>query len=368
MVEKSVGNSGSSHRKAKKGHSKHGGTDKDRKQNRKRFTTEKDAEGETKYRNRALERSKLQDEYYIRIEQEYQLLKKQTVEESRYMGGDEEHTHMVKGLDYALLRKVKSEIDRERSKIAIVGDGIEEQPRMGHTDLGLYIYKTFFYHTHLHNKNFKQRLDKTYEMILNGYTLKKKGDSFTKYYTYDLKLDQEDNDIPLTTVYNCERDSKAPEEAKETIVNSFKDPGVKRELYEALHWHAENRKRSKEHRLPFRERVEESGQGDDEDIFENVGEYKADEVNLEDGMMERSGKYFSDSDEVEEEPVMPRLAVRRKQAQDAYDECYPENAESDDEGIASKGGKRGKKKSDWNKIEKIIAEKKVIPLEEFEEK
>ena len=29
-----------------------------------------------------------------------------TVEESKYLGGDMEHTHLVKGLDFALLAKV----------------------------------------------------------------------------------------------------------------------------------------------------------------------------------------------------------------------------------------------------------------------
>ena len=30
-----------------------------------------------------------------------------TVEETKYLGGDLEHTHLVKGLDYALLQKVQ---------------------------------------------------------------------------------------------------------------------------------------------------------------------------------------------------------------------------------------------------------------------
>lgn len=29
-----------------------------------------------------------------------------TIQESKFLGGDMEHTHMVKGLDYALLQKV----------------------------------------------------------------------------------------------------------------------------------------------------------------------------------------------------------------------------------------------------------------------
>lgn len=32
------------------------------------------------------------------------------MQESKYLGGDMEHTHLVKGLDYSLLHKVRSEI------------------------------------------------------------------------------------------------------------------------------------------------------------------------------------------------------------------------------------------------------------------
>ncbi|CAF4422091.1 unnamed protein product [Rotaria magnacalcarata] len=36
--------------------------------------------------------------------------RKQMIEESKFLGGDLEHTHLVKGLDYALLQKVRAEI------------------------------------------------------------------------------------------------------------------------------------------------------------------------------------------------------------------------------------------------------------------
>ncbi|KAF6146699.1 hypothetical protein GIB67_008985 [Kingdonia uniflora] len=36
-----------------------------------------------------------------------------SIENSKYLGGDLEHTHLVKGLDYALLNKVRSEIDKK---------------------------------------------------------------------------------------------------------------------------------------------------------------------------------------------------------------------------------------------------------------
>ena len=38
----------------------------------------------------------------------YQERRKQIIQESKYLGGDMEHTHLVKGLDYALLDKVNN--------------------------------------------------------------------------------------------------------------------------------------------------------------------------------------------------------------------------------------------------------------------
>ena len=42
--------------------------------------------------------------------------KKLLIEESKYLGGDMEHTHLVKGLDYALLSKKRQEIREEEAK------------------------------------------------------------------------------------------------------------------------------------------------------------------------------------------------------------------------------------------------------------
>lgn len=38
------------------------------------------------------------------------------IEESKYLGGDMEHTHLVKGLDYALLDKVRAEINSKETQ------------------------------------------------------------------------------------------------------------------------------------------------------------------------------------------------------------------------------------------------------------
>lgn len=40
--------------------------------------------------------------------------RRRAIAESKYLGGDMEHTHLVKGLDYALLQKMRSELDLEK--------------------------------------------------------------------------------------------------------------------------------------------------------------------------------------------------------------------------------------------------------------
>lgn len=44
------------------------------------------------------------------------------IEESKFLGGDVEHTHLVKGLDFALLQKLRSDKDDEDGEEADVAD------------------------------------------------------------------------------------------------------------------------------------------------------------------------------------------------------------------------------------------------------
>ena len=53
--------------------------------------------------------------------------RRQMIQESKYLGGDMEHTHLVKGLDFALLQKVRSEIiNREKVEETDVKEKEEE--------------------------------------------------------------------------------------------------------------------------------------------------------------------------------------------------------------------------------------------------
>lgn len=67
------------------------------------------------YRDRAEERRKGLNPDYERtamsgLPTDEALNPTMSVEETKYLGGDLEHTHLVKGLDYALLQKVRQQL------------------------------------------------------------------------------------------------------------------------------------------------------------------------------------------------------------------------------------------------------------------
>ena len=54
--------------------------------------------------------------------------RRQMIHESKYLGGDMDHTHLVKGLDFALLQKVRSEIEtREEAAAEESGDDEDKE-------------------------------------------------------------------------------------------------------------------------------------------------------------------------------------------------------------------------------------------------
>src|SRR5947207_15890513 len=85
----------------------------------KRPETSEDKSSDSKYRDRAAERRTGANQEYHETEQILKALNnsetleaKLVYEQSKYLGGDTEHTHLVKGLDFALLNKVRNEIQK----------------------------------------------------------------------------------------------------------------------------------------------------------------------------------------------------------------------------------------------------------------
>ncbi|CEI89140.1 hypothetical protein RMCBS344292_03509 [Rhizopus microsporus] len=92
------------------------------------------------YRDRAAERrqqelaeddSQLTTEELLKRTQreaDEELNAQQLYEQSKYLGGDIDHTHLVKGLDFALLNKVRRDLSKEEKQHPKENDIVAEQP------------------------------------------------------------------------------------------------------------------------------------------------------------------------------------------------------------------------------------------------
>ncbi|CAA3021876.1 suppressor of mec-8 and unc-52 protein homolog 2-like [Olea europaea var. sylvestris] len=118
-----------------------------------------------------------------------------SIEKSKYLGGDVEHTHLVKGLDYALLNKVRSEIDK-KPDIGEEANGKatrskEDQPVSFRTATGKSVYQWIVK---------PQTVIKTNEMFLPG----------RMAFIYNMESGFS-HDIP-TTLHRSKADCPVPEE------------------------------------------------------------------------------------------------------------------------------------------------------------
>ncbi|CAI9097350.1 OLC1v1033750C1 [Oldenlandia corymbosa var. corymbosa] len=162
-----------------------------------------------KYRDRAKERREDQNPDYdptelsafhavappgtvqLRSADEHKL----SIEKSKYLGGDVEHTHLVKGLDYALLNKVRSEIDKKPD----VDDDANEKAKSSKEDQAL---------------SFRTATAKSvYNLIVKPQTIIKTNEMFLPgrmSFIYNMENGYS-NDIP-TTLHRSKADCPVPEE------------------------------------------------------------------------------------------------------------------------------------------------------------
>ncbi|EFJ13428.1 hypothetical protein SELMODRAFT_122486 [Selaginella moellendorffii] len=128
-----------------------------------------------------------------------EIQKKISIANSKYLGGDVEHTHLVKGLDYALLNKVRSEIDKKPED--------EDEPIKFNTPVarvrGLCVVFSF------ESKVFSQVI---YKWLVKPPTLSKTSDMFLPgRMAYAFDMEEMSHHIP-TTVYRSKDDCPTPEE------------------------------------------------------------------------------------------------------------------------------------------------------------
>ncbi|CRH02316.1 RED-like protein, putative [Plasmodium relictum] len=172
-----------------------------------------------------------------------------TIDESKYMGGDIEHTHLVKGLDFLLLNKVRNKlidkISLEKEKIK--GNKINTSNQIPNflNSESKYIYKYFFLYENPHHINFKKKIEKISDNIMNNMKFKnfnKNIHSFNYKYNIDMNIDK--NDIPIKYIYNVD-------DIKTNYTYYMKDSFLN-EIDLCFKWHMQNKKKKKNERLSKR--------------------------------------------------------------------------------------------------------------------
>ncbi|KRZ86825.1 Transcription initiation factor TFIID subunit 5 [Trichinella sp. T8] len=185
--------------------------------------------------------------------------RKQIIEESKYLGGDMEHTHLVKGLDYALLQKVRSEIST-REKLT---------PSVEKTTTAYTVEDSL---TPEVESSIKSSTVKNIYQLLFKKEAKKVNEMFIPYrMAYIVELDEEnaESDIPTTLIR-----SKHECASQEVVSAASIDDMIIQKLGKVLSYlRADNRKKKKE---KGKGKEDESIANQDiviSSIYEDIGEY-----------------------------------------------------------------------------------------------
>ncbi|CAG9791504.1 unnamed protein product [Diatraea saccharalis] len=265
--------------------------------------------------------------------------RRQLIQESKYLGGDMEHTHLVKGLDYALLQKVRSEIQtREQEQEAEMErlvsapvepvkekkEVVQEEEIQFKTQMGKNIFNMI-----LDQKNKKVARN---ELFAPG------------RMAYVVELEEEgtiDSDIP-TTLTRSKAD--VPELDERSSASSANDVVLEKlaQIFSYLR-HGRHRKQKK-----TKDKTTEKGRADDS-IYGEIGDYVAGDKRADRRDERPRTGYFDKPSETEKEEgpgPLPRrqipasaeerdkrsaaLLSRLAAEPEGYAECYPGLREMDD--------------------------------------
>ena len=252
--------------------------------------------------------------------------RKQTIQESKFLGGDMEHTHLVKGLDFALLQKMREEITRteqSEGKTLKSEPSKTEEPKKAEegikfkTKIGQSIYRALFVQKHPErNELFAQNR-----------------------MAYQVELDDEyaETDIP-TTLIRSKAEAKASIE-KRTLTNN--DIVINKLTQILSYLRQGNRygkqKFKKKEKRKFETKAPAGPPVADDDIFGGLGEYVPPGMKNPGKKMEKPMTYFNEVTEKSRQETEAkaqaaaqkrsaearRMRLDAQQPEDSYMECYP---------------------------------------------
>eukprot|EP00931_Biecheleriopsis_adriatica_P080029 TRINITY_DN53386_c0_g1_i1.p1 TRINITY_DN53386_c0_g1~~TRINITY_DN53386_c0_g1_i1.p1 ORF type:complete len:556 (+),score=171.06 TRINITY_DN53386_c0_g1_i1:48-1715(+) len=202
-----------------------------------------------KYIDRAQMRRDMKGEYET-VAAEFENHGEVSVEQSKYLGGDLDHTHLVKGLDFALLNKVRTEITKQQ-KVEEFQKARQERKLAGgqkkktfDNQIARNIWMAIVETLHPHHSTFKERVHKMGKAIAQGQKIRGAPTTFLPgrmLYEFDTDMDMGRSDIPRM-VYMSKEDAPAPDASRKP---SGMLPDTALKVRNAMQKAAEERKQRK---------------------------------------------------------------------------------------------------------------------------
>ncbi|KAM8974498.1 protein Red isoform 2-T2 [Pelodytes ibericus] len=183
--------------------------------------------------------------------------RRQLIQESKFLGGDMEHTHLVKGLDFALLQKVRAEItNKEKEEEDLMEKPQKETKKDEDPEIKI---------------EFKTRLGRNvYRMLFKGKAYERNELFLPGRMAYVVDLDDEyaDTDIP-TTLIRSKADCPTME-AQTTLTTNDIVISKLTQILSYLRQGTRNKKLKKKDKGKLDEKKPPEA---DLNIFEDIGDY-----------------------------------------------------------------------------------------------
>ncbi|XP_043924958.1 protein Red [Protopterus annectens] len=245
--------------------------------------------------------------------------RRQLIQESKFLGGDMEHTHLVKGLDFALLQKVRAEIaskekeeeeTMEKPQKEVKKDEDPEHKIEFKTRLGRNVYRMLF----------RPKVTERNELFLPG----------RMAYVVDLDDDYADTDIP-TTLIRSKADCPTME-AQTTLTTNDIVISKLTQILSYLRQGTRNKKMKKRDRGKLDEKRAPEA---DINIFDDIGDYVPTAMKMQrEKDREKQREKEKERERVEKEKEQEKEREREKEEEEeeeAIRHTYFEKPKADDE-------------------------------------
>jgi len=291
------------------------------------------AQQEDKYLDRAALRREGKGEFE-KVAAEWENFGEVAVEQSKYLGGDLDHTHLVKGLDFALLNKVRTELTKQQ-KVDEYQKARAERKATGGQKKKVFdnliaknIYLAVAETLHPHHGTFKERLSKMSQAISLGQRIRGAPSTFLPgrmAFEFDTDIAIGKSDIPRI-VYMSKEDAPSFDQHRRPS-GMLPDSAIK--VKNAIQQAIEERKQRKQTRelqknlgkeasyTAAQKIVPKTKAKDADDIFSGAGIFDVSEV-VRKARAEQAAKRAGSHEKPEAAP----LAQKSSYFDDAGDEKY----------------------------------------------